>query len=208
MKLMINITISGINIFILSRYIYLLYHKKISPSLAMWTFFSLAVGISLFTYFAAGDYNISDNILNFTDLILVTGVAIAILIWGDKTTKFNTFDLSCLAAVAIITVFWAVTNNHIITNFSVQSIMVISYFPVVKRMINQKKNTEAFSVWIALFLAPCISLISSKGFLASVYAFRAILCTGTLLILMLRLEILNRKQKAIIEMSDPDKAGR
>ncbi|MCK5055510.1 MAG: hypothetical protein KAT34_02575 [Candidatus Aminicenantes bacterium] len=199
MKLMINIIISGINIFILSRYIYLLYHKKISPSLAMWTFFSLAVGISLFTYFADGDYNISDNILNFTDLILVVNVSIAILIWGDKTTQFNTFDLGCLAVVASIIVFWAVSNNHIITNFSVQSIMVISYFPVVKRMINQKKNTEAFSVWIALLLAPCISLISSKGLLASVYAIRAFLCAGTLLILMLRIEILNRKQEAFKE---------
>jgi hypothetical protein len=167
----------------------------------MWTFFSLAVGISLLTYFADGDYKISDNILNFTDLILVVGVSIAILIWGDKTTRFNTFDLSCLAAVVLIIAFWAVSNNHIITNFSVQSIMVISYFPVVKRMINQKKNTEAFSVWIALMLAPCISLIPGKGFLAWVYAVRAILCTGTLLILMLRIEILNRRQKAIKEKS-------
>jgi hypothetical protein len=33
----------------------------------MWTFFSLAVGISLFTYFAEGNYGISDTILNFTD---------------------------------------------------------------------------------------------------------------------------------------------
>ena len=105
MKLIINCIISGINIFILSRYIYLLYRKKISPSLAMWIFFSLAVGISLFTYFADGDYNISDNILNFTDLILVVSVSIAILIWGDKTTHFNTFDLGCLAAVALIIVF-------------------------------------------------------------------------------------------------------
>lgn len=197
MKLIINIIISGINIFILSRYIYLLNHKKISPSLAMWTFFSLAVGISLFTYFADGDYNISDNILNFTDLILVVGITIVILIWGDKTSHFNTFDLICLAAVAFIIAFWALTDNHIITNFAVQSILVISYFPVVKRMITLKKNTEAFSVWIALFLAPCISLIPGKGLLAWVYAIRAILCTGTLLVLMLRIEILNRKKSRL-----------
>lgn len=196
MKIVINIVISGINVFILSRYIYLLYHKKVSPSLAMWSFFSLAVGISLFTYFADGDYNISDNILNFTDLILVVGVSIAILIWGDNTTRFNPFDLGCLGAVVLIILFWALSDNHMITNFSVQTIMVISYFPVVKRMINQEKNTEAFSIWLALFLAPCISLISNKGFLASVYAFRAILCTGTLLILMLRIEIMNRKKVA------------
>jgi len=193
-KLFINLIVSTINVFILSRYIYLLYHKKISPSLAMWTFFSLAVGISLITYFADGNYSISDNILNFTDLILVVSVSVAILVWGNKSTRFNRFDLGCLVAVIAIIVFWIISDNHVITNYSVQSIMVISYFPVLKRMMHQNKNTEAFSVWIALLLAAVISLFASKGWLASVYAIRAIICTGALLLLMVRVEVLNRKK--------------
>ena len=194
-KLFINIIVSGINVIILIRYIYLLYHKKISPSLAMWTFFSLAVGISLFTYFAEGEHSISDNMLNFTDLIMVVSVSIAILIWGDHSTRFNRFDTGCLAAVIGIIAFWGISNNHIITNYSVQSIMVISYFPVLGRMTRQKKNTEAFSVWIMMLVAAGISLFASKGWLASVYAIRAVLCTGALLLLMLRIEILNRKSE-------------
>ena len=194
-KLFINFIVSGINVFILIRYIYLLYHKKISPSLAMWTFFSLAVGISLFTYFAEGEHSISDNMLNFTDLIMVVSVSIAIVIWGDHSTRFNRFDIGCLAAVIGIIAFWGISNNHIITNYSVQSIMVISYFPVLGRMTRQKKNTEAFSVWIMMLVAAGISLFASKGWLASVYAIRAVLCTGALLLLMLRIEILNRKSE-------------
>jgi hypothetical protein len=194
-KLVINVLVSGINVFILSRYIYLLYHKKISPSLAMWTFFSLSAAISMFTYFAESKHSISDNMLNFTDLMLTVGVSAAILLWGDASTRFNRFDLGCLAAVLIIIVFWIVSNNHVITNYSVQVIMVISYFPVVKRMMHQNKNTEAFSVWIALFLAAGISLFANKGWLASVYALRALLCTMILLLLMVRVEILNRKSK-------------
>ncbi len=193
-KLYINIIVSGINIFILSRYVYLLYHKKISPSLAMWTFFSLAVGISLFTYFAEGDHSISDNMLNFTDLIMVVSVTIAIVIWGDHSTRFNRFDIGCLAAVIGIIAFWGISNNHVIANYSVQSIMVISYFPVLGRMTYQKKNTEAFSVWIMMLVAAGISLFASKGWLASVYAIRAVLCTGALLLLMLRIEIINRNK--------------
>lgn len=192
--LVINILITLINLLILTRYIFLLYHKKISPSLAMWTFFSLAVGISLFTYFAEGDHNISDNILNFTDLIMVVSVSVAIVIWGDHSTRFTRFDIFCLLAVLVIIAFWAISNNHVIANYSVQSIMVISYFPVVGRMAHQKKNTEAFSVWIMMLVAAGISLFASKGWLASVYAIRAVLCTGGLLLLMLRVEILNRKK--------------
>lgn len=192
--LVINILITLINLLILTRYIFLLYHKKISPSLAMWTFFSLAVGISLFTYFAEGDHNISDNILNFTDLIMVVSVSVAIVIWGDHSTRFTRFDIFCLLAVLVIIAFWAISNNHVIANYSVQSIMVISYFPVVGRMAHQKKNSEAFSVWIMMLVAAGISLFASKGWLASVYAIRAVLCTGGLLLLMLRVEILNRKK--------------
>ena len=158
----------------------------------MWVFFSLAVGISLFTYFAEGDYTISNNILNFADFILVVGVSISIVVLGDPTTRFNKFDLFCLGAVVLIIIFWAITYNHVVTNISVQTIMVISYFPVVKRMLNQKKNTEAFSIWIALFIAPIISLITNKGFLADIYAYRAAICTGTLLLLMVRLELKSR----------------
>lgn len=193
-KLFINFLVSGINVFILVRYVYLLYHKKISPSLAMWTFFSLAVGISLFTYFAEGEHNMSDNILNFTDLILVVSVSIAILIWGDTSAHFNRFDVGCLVAVIGIIAFWAISNNHVIANYSVQSIMVISYFPVLGRMTHQKKNTESFSVWIMMLVAAGISLFASKGWLASVYAIRAIICTAALLVLMLRIELLNREK--------------
>jgi hypothetical protein len=192
-KLLINITVSAINIVILARYLFLLYRKKISPSLAMWTFFSLAVGISLFTYFAENQHNINDNILNVTDLILVVSVSIAILIWGDTSTRFNRFDVGCLVAVLAILAFWVISKNHVITNISVQSIMVISYFPVLSRMLKQKKNTEAFSVWIMMLVAAGISLFASKGWLASVYAIRAVVCTGALLLLMVRVEVMNRK---------------
>lgn len=188
-KIFINIIVSVTNVIILVRYIYLLYKKEISPSLAMWTFFSLAVGISLFTYFAEGQHAISDNILNFTDLIMVVSVTLAIVIWGDVSTRFNRFDVGCLLAVAGIIIFWILSDNHIVTNYAVQSIMVISYFPVVKRMAHQKKNTEAFSVWIMMFVAAGISLLANEGWLASVYAIRAMVCTGALLLLMLRIEL-------------------
>lgn len=164
----------------------------------MWTFFTLAVGMSLITYFAEGDYSFSDNILNFTDLFAVGGIAIAIFFMGDKSARFNKFDLFCLGAVGLIIVFWMLSSNHLVSNFAVQSIIVISYFPVIKRMLNQKKNTESFSVWILILIAPMISLLSSEGLLAAVYAVRAILCSGTLLALMLRIEVQNKKRNQIL----------
>ena len=185
-----------INVAINLQYCYLIYKKKIQPALAMWLFFVVAVTISLATYLAQANYTPLDNIFNASDVVLVSIVMIYLLIRGEKSSRFTRFDYGCLIAVALIVLFWALTGNHFVTNLAVQTIMVIAYFPVVKRMLTAKKNTESFTVWFATFSLAGISLFSSKGTLASVYAIRAMVCTGLLLLLMLRVEYLNRKEIA------------
>lgn len=182
------ISVSLLNLIITIRYCWMLYKGTIKPALAMWVFFTIAVGMSLVTYLAKDNFSIWDNILNTTDLILVLSVSIAIAIWGDKSSKFTKFDTGCLIAVIIAILFWAITQNHLITNLSIQLIMVVSYVPVIKRLFESKENTEPFSVWIMMMLVPAFSLISSKGLLATIYSVRAIVCVGLLLLLMLRIE--------------------
>lgn len=184
-----------INLFIAVRYTVLIRRSRIKPALAMWTFFSIAVGGSLATYLVEGDYSLLDNILNSSDLLLCTYVSIIIFIFGDKSTKFTRFDRGCLIAVLAIITFWAVTRRHTEAHLFIQMILVIAYFPVVKRLWNSDENTESFAAWIGLLLAPIFSLLSSKGTLASVYAIRAIISTSLLLILMTRAEMRSRKLK-------------
>jgi hypothetical protein len=189
--------VGALNLFIAITYCVMMIKKKSKPALAMWFFFSIAVAISLITYLKEGNYNYFDNVLNTLDLFLVVFVTIAIMILGDKSTWFNKFDLGCLLAVIVVLVFWAISKNHWVTNISVQLILVIAYFPVVRRMLKAKENTEPFSVWVALMLAPVFSLLTSKGELAAVYAIRAIACTGLLLALMIRIEVNNKKAARI-----------
>ncbi len=179
-----------ITIVIMVRYILLLVRKEIKPALAMWLFFSVAIIMSLVTYRSEGGYGLLDNIMNTVDLIYVVTVCVAIFLFGDKSSKFTRFDRSCLAAVMIILLFWIFTQNHWLTNIMMQVILVIAYFPVVKRLLDSRENTEPFSVWIGMLLAPSIALISSKGTLATIYSVRAIFCVSILLLLMLRIEFL------------------
>ncbi len=187
------ISVSLLNLIITIRYCWLLYKGKTKPALAMWVFFTIAVGMSLITYLAKDNFSIWDNILNTTDLILVLTVSIAIAIWGDKSSKFTKFDTGCLIAVIVAILFWAITQNHLITNLSIQLIMVVSYFPVIKRLFESKENTEPFSVWLLMMLVPVFSLLSSKGLLATIYSVRAIVCVGLLLLLMLRVEMMRKR---------------
>lgn len=189
------IMVSVINLLIGIRYGILTYKQKIKPALAMWAFFTIAVAMSLTTYMAEGDFSLWDNILNTTDLLLVSSVTIMIYFFGDKSSKFTSFDRGCLIAVIIITLFWFITKTHFLSHLLIQIVLVIAYFPVIKRLWQSKENTEPFSVWILLMVAPAFALLSSKGILARVYSVRAIVSTAILLLLMLRVELTNRKSE-------------
>jgi hypothetical protein len=161
----------------------------------MWSFFVIAVGGSLITYLSAGDYSLLDNILNTSDFVLVVTVSVFIFIFGDRSTRFSRFDLGCLIAVSAIVAFWVISQHHFVSNISIQVILIIAYFPVINRIWKSNENTESFAAWIGLFLAPCISLLSSKGILATIYSLRAIISTSALLALMVRAELRQRSDR-------------
>lgn len=166
----------------------------------MWIFFTIAVAISLTTYIKADHFSLLDNILNTTDLALTFFITVAIWFFGDHTSRFTRFDKACLIAVLVILGFWFITQNHVLTHTLTQTILIIAYFPVVSRLWKTRENTESFTIWIGMLLAPALSLLSSKGTLATVYSVRAIVCILILLMLMLRVEYLSRKnRKAILQ---------
>lgn len=189
------ISVSLLNLAITVWYCWLTYRQRIKPALAMWIFFTIAVAISLTTYMESDNFSLFDNILNTTDLALTVFVSVAIYLFGDHTTRFSRFDKGCLVAVMVILLFWFITKNHIVTHALTQGILVIAYFPVVSRLWKTRKNSESFVIWAGMLLAPMLSLLSSKGLLATIYSVRAIICIVVLMLLMLRVEFLAKKQE-------------
>lgn len=186
------IAVSVINLVIGVIYCILTYKKQIKPALAMWFFFTIAVVMSLTTYMANDNFTIWDNILNTTDLVMVACVTVFIYFYGDQSSKFTPFDRVCLIAVIIISLFWVFTRTHFATHLLIQVVLIIAYFPVIRRLWQSRENTEPFSIWILMMVNPMISLLSSKGILATIYSVRAIACTGLLMLLMLRVEYLKK----------------
>ncbi len=187
-------SVSLLNLAITIWYCWLTYKQKIKPALAMWIFFTIAVAISLATYMESENFSLFDNILNTTDLALTAIVSIAIYLFGDHSTRFSRFDKACLIAVLVIVLFWFITKNHFLTHALTQGILVIAYFPVLSRLWKTKKNRESFLIWTGMLLAPLLSLLSSKGMLATIYSVRAIVCISVLMLLMLRVEYITKKQ--------------
>lgn len=194
MKLLSVFSVSVLNLILSLYYYWLIYHKKIKPSLAMWVFFTLAVGLSLITYMKEGSYSLWDNVLNTTDLFFVSTVSLSILLFGDRSSRFNRFDLFCLGAVAGIVIFWFITQNHTVSHLLVQGILVIAYFPVVNRMIRTGENNENYLLWGGMLLASLLALFSTEGTLAFVYTVRAVVCILLLMGLMVWVDR-RRKQR-------------
>ena len=197
------VSVSGLNLAIGCWYCWLTYKQKIKPALAMWIFFTIAVAISLTTYMKADNFSLLDNILNTTDLALTTTVTVAIWFFGDHTSKFSRFDKGCLIAVIIIVLFWFITKNHVVTHSMTQLILIIAYFPVIRRLWKTKENTESFIIWFGMLLAPVLSLLSSKGLLATIYSVRAIICIVLLMLLMLRVEYIKKKVVNAVDQEKP-----
>jgi len=191
------ISVSLIMVLLTIRYIWQLVKKEIKPALAMWIMFSIAVGMSLITYLSEDNYGFLDNILNTVDVIYVVTISIAIAIFGDNSSKITRFDKGCLLVVLLIVIFWIFTQNHLVTNILIQCILVIAYFPVIKRLLETRENSEPFLIWIGMLIAPGFSLLSSKGLLATVYSVRAIICVGLLLLLMVWIEVNNKKSTLV-----------
>lgn len=178
------IAVCAINLVIGVVYIVQIRRRQISPALAMWVFFTIAVIGSLVTYLSEGDFSPWDNILNSADFFLGSSVAIAILLYGDRSTRFNRFDIGCLIAVCLILIAWIFTRQHVMAHSAIQLILVIAYFPVFKRLWHALRNTESWVMWVGLMLAPIFALLSSKGLLATVYTVRSMVGPALLLLLM------------------------
>lgn len=192
--------VSLLNLILAISYFVLIYQRKIRPSLAMWVFFTLAIGMSLFTYLKDGQNSMWDNILNTTDLFFVSSVAISVFLFGDRSTRFNRFDLFCLGIVTLIVIFWLITQNHLITNLLVQAILVIAYFPVINRMMRTGENHESYLLWGGMLLASVLAMLSVKGGLAVIYTIRAVISTALLMAIMRYTDL--RKKSVPVEKEE------
>ena len=204
MKTFSIVSVCLVTLFLLISFIRQLVKKEIKPALAMWIMFSVAVIMSMITYLHSGDYGFLDNIMNTVDLVYVLSVTLAIFFLGDGNSRINRFDLICLVVVAIIIVFWIVTQKHVVANLMIQSILVIAYFPVVKRLITTRENSESFLIWTGMMIAPALSLLSSNGILATIYSVRAIICIALLLSLMAWVEFSGKVKQKTRESKFPN----
>ena len=180
------------------RYCHLSFQNKIQPVLSMWFLFCVSVNLSFLTYFSSEQHGLIAGIGNTMDLTVVWAVFLILLIARRGRFEFNGFEICCFVASGLILIFWIYTRQHVLANLALQGIMIIAYLPLFKNLYQTGKNTEPFVIWSGSLVAAAFALYPAwveGDMLAVVYVSRAIICIGTVLILL----IFNKIRRRIIE---------
>ncbi len=169
------------------RYAYLLRHKRISPTPAMWVMFTSGVGLSFLTYAFAEQHDFRSGILNTVDVAGCGATLILVLLWGARGERFDRFERWYLAAAGLVVVYWIASKDPITSNICTQLLIGAGYIPTLRKMRRVKKNTEPFMSWTIMLLAALAGLypaIANGNALAVVYVVRTIIMVSFMLILM------------------------
>ena len=162
-----------------------IWKNEVEPSFMTWIIFLFGICVSL------GSYILNEkgqkrgvikklllNPMNACD-VLVASIIIIILIehngWTDL--RLTLFDFACLITTFLITAVWIWRRNHFYIFLVTQLVMVIAYFPTIRTLIVEGRNTESFASWSVIVIANVIALIparKSRDPLAQLYPIRAI----------------------------------
>src|SRR3989344_3365122 len=139
---------------IIALYLYAdkIWKNDIAPSFMTWIIFLFGICISLGSYVLNEEgqkrgviKKLLLNPMNACDAFVVIMI-IAILVEHNGWTipKLTFFDFGCLFATFLITAVWIWKRNHFYIFLVTQIVMVIAYFPTMRTLIVEGRNTESF----------------------------------------------------------------
>lgn len=198
------ILIVFISFFMTLRSCWLIYKREIELVFSTWFLFAIASTMSLVSYLQTENHDIWNNMINAADLFTLWSIVTMLFFCNRRDNKnlfeFSQFEIKCLIGAVIIFFFWVISGSFATVYFLVQALLIVAYFPTIKKLWKADRNSESFSVWIAGF-AVCllafylpIKNIGKGDYLPIIYGIRAMAMVSLILFLMLRIKL--RAQKA------------
>jgi len=160
-----------------TRYVYMIWKHKIKPALSTWMIFLIGTGLSLITYAIAEKHDFRSGILNTMDVLSVTTVLVATILWGNRKMLFRRFEKWYLIAAAGIVAYGIISGDAWHTNIFTQGLITLGYLPTIQKLVVEKKNSESFGAWAFGILSGIIALypaLKNGNSLATLYASRTV----------------------------------
>jgi hypothetical protein len=176
---------------LLARYAYQVYREEIEPTLSTWIIFVVGAGFSLVTYAVAENRDFYSGILNTMDVIVVVGVLVSILFWGNREIRFKSFEKWYLVCITFVVAYGIISGDAWSSNIFTQVLISIGYIPTIQNLIKEKKNTESFTAWLCAFTAGLLACYpawiaweNNENVLALLYSSRTVILVSCVLATM------------------------
>jgi len=192
MTVFIQIGIAACIVIYASIYLIGMWRGHVRPVMATWLFFTLATVLSFITdYSQTGTAGLAANSFNIFDTVACTTIFIVTLFQPAVRKQFNTLEKWCIGAVVIVFVCWLLSDQNVLAHLSIQIILFIAYIPTMTHLLHAAHNTESLWSWTFDCLASILGFtvaLRTVDLLPLVYTGRSILCTGLVVVLILRLK--------------------
>jgi len=169
------------------------------PPIATWFIFEIGIVMSLITYLTSHEHNVVKSITNAVDLFAVGAIFTTLLVMRRRGEKFPATKEErenqrwCFRIITCAFLLWAASHNPWVANVSFQVVMIVAYWPMVKRLRRwrEEKSPEPFDAWAvsatASFFGLCAALIGGGG-LAVFYPLRSVIFCCAILRLIKQIE--------------------
>lgn len=187
------------------RYIWQIRRRQIEPATSTWIIFLAGTALSFITYMLAEDRDFETGILNTMDVLEVSSILVAVLIWANPGgVRFSRFEKWYLAGIGLIIVYGLVFGDAWGSNLFVQGLITAGYIPSVFKVITSRRNTESFLAWTFSLFAGLFALIPAffdGNTLAIVYSVRTVVLVGSFLSLMAYFQFVYPSRRKNLEKS-------
>jgi hypothetical protein len=178
---------------------------KAHPTITTWIIFEIGILMSLVTYLTSHDHSIVRSITNAADIVAVSAILIVLIAkrWGETLT-FSRDERLCFKIIACVLAAWALSRNSWIGNVGFQIVMIVAYWPTIKRLwswpkyFHGIKGPEPFVTWFLNATAGVLGVGIARtehDCLASLYPLRAMILCSAVLFLIKRIERKNMSAK-------------
>jgi len=165
---------------------------RAKPVMTTWILFATALTLSLFTYFHAPKHGLVTNFASIVDTFRVSGILILLWCMGHRNMEFTKLQIGSLIGTAMILIFWLKTGETETSNILTQGIVGLAYLPTYERLWKSRESTEPLKSWLISWSAGILALtlaIIDEDYLVIIYATRAVVQVGIVLLLIWRLRL-------------------
>jgi len=178
------ITVVLLDFYVGARYCFKFFRGEIAPRIATWLIFEIGVAMSLASYLAGNDHNLTKAALNAADCVQVSVILLALVIGRrERRIEFTRKEVLSLWISGVAATVWIATKTGWIGFIGFQTVITIAYLPTIESLWlwMPGPSPEPMEKWgINILIAAIGLLVDITGrhdYLAMVYPLRAlILC--------------------------------